>query len=825
SLPANSPFMFDSRLMQEYAAAASAANNEQLKAEHHKAAMRYKMAHHHQPSSMPSHSPPDPSYPTHATKRHSHDLGYPTDDYPASIWRTQNMSNPQQMHPHMQHNPGANENPLIKLNELSRHSSTRATERNSRSPDDYHHRVNPSRNTVESPSIHFQRVEAHNHHKSSPDKLNPNLHYTDHSSDGNPMNYMRQPANVHKPHTSHHSPHRHHHHQQQQQQQQQQHHQHHPHHNTPSSNRALVPPLQNSQISPHHAAYLMHNHHHPPMDTVSPQRQQQQSPHQHHPSHYPQQQQQQQQQQQPPPQQQQQQPQQRTSHHNEPIKNAKESMSIQEFMNKNVNEFVSSTNNDNKIANTDSSLHEQPSNNQLTRTAQTNNSDQPILLDGDDDSNPNEQSDLMNKSNTESEMPEKRRDSSIKKILSNQPLEKAEYIEINQKVQNSAAGTSKGHSNNNEQAALERSNSTNTRTRSRGSITMRMLMGSSDIYADGKAQPMATNDEQSNKRPASPNEKCEKIEYLIRGELDRKCPPLVKPDEPANIFQKSSPNQSQPNSSKRLRTSPNDEEQRYPSFPTPQDSTTTPNVRDPFALQPQSKTPHHQSAASTNAEKNWQSYVQQQQYHLTNSHSLPLAARTSRPTGSITQGSPISPSLRLTPDQQQYSSATNNQLVNPRYNINKKDEQQSSPSRQSSTSPHDHSPKAKIPRTLNQSLSSSSDTQNESSLSISGDQSSSIKSPVNNSVPTNSNTSTTPPMVSSPTASNSSSSAHPLKKRLISEYELEQQRNSPVVTTEEISNTSELDIPKDDKEDVSTATMPADEPVVSETIEEPEKST
>jgi TfoX/Sxy family transcriptional regulator of competence genes len=30
-------------------------------------------------------------------------------------------------------------------------------------------------------------------------------------------------------------------------------------------------------------------------------------------------------------------------------------------------------------------------------------------------------------------------------------------------------------------------------TRSRGSITMRMLMGANGIYADGKAQPMASN--------------------------------------------------------------------------------------------------------------------------------------------------------------------------------------------------------------------------------------------------------------------------------------------------------------------------------------------
>ncbi len=30
-------------------------------------------------------------------------------------------------------------------------------------------------------------------------------------------------------------------------------------------------------------------------------------------------------------------------------------------------------------------------------------------------------------------------------------------------------------------------------TRSRGSITMRMLMGANDIYADGKVQSMTTN--------------------------------------------------------------------------------------------------------------------------------------------------------------------------------------------------------------------------------------------------------------------------------------------------------------------------------------------
>jgi hypothetical protein len=111
------------------------------------------------------------------------------------------------------------------------------------------------------------------------------------------------------------------------------------------------------------------------------------------------------------------------------------------------------------------------------------NSDQPILIDGDDDSNPADQSDTINKSNSESDMPERRRDSSIKKILSNQPLEKPEYVgknstmravfpvesnlsfqELNQKVQNSAVGTSKVYVNNTDASSIERSNSTNTRT-------------------------------------------------------------------------------------------------------------------------------------------------------------------------------------------------------------------------------------------------------------------------------------------------------------------------------------------------------------------------
>jgi len=69
-------------------------------------------------------------------------------------------------------------------------------------------------------------------------------------------------------------------------------------------------------------------------------------------------------------------------------------------------------------------------------------------------------------------------------------------------------------------------------------------------------------------------------------------------------------------------------------------------------------------------------------------------------------------------------------------------------------------------------------------------------------------------MVASPTTT--SNSTHPLKKRLISEYELEQQRNSPVVPTEEISN---VDIPKNDMEDISNAE------VVDETVSKPMEET
>ncbi|CAF3995082.1 unnamed protein product, partial [Rotaria magnacalcarata] len=468
--------------------------------------------------------------------------------------------------------------------------------------------------------------------------------------------------------------------------------------------------------------------------------------------------------------------------------------------------------NDNKTSTNDLSSYESH-NNQSVRSHQTNNSDQPILIDGDDDSNPIESTDTTNKSNTDSGMLERRRDSSIKKILSNQPLEKQEYVEINQKVQNSSAVASKAHANN-DQTGIERSNTSGELARSRGSITMRMLMGQSDIYSDGKAQPPASNETQSTKRAASPAaDKCEKIEYLIRDALDRACPALIKRDEALTIFQKSSPNQqSQQNSSKRLRPSPKDEEQRHSSFYPTHESPT--NTRDPFALQPQAKNQHNQLTSPTQGDKNWQAYVQQH-YQLTNPYSSQFASRSSRPTGSITQGSPVSSSLRLLTDQQQYSSATNNQLVNPRYSCyTNKNDQQPSPSGQLSTSPIDNSPRGKIFRRANQVYSSPTDAQHEST---SGDHLLTSKSSPTNPTPTDTSTNNTPPITISPPLTMPSNSAHPLKKRLISEYELEQQRRSPVVpistttsiekseTTEELTNTSTFDTPKHNAETVSNA--------------------
>ncbi len=115
-----------------------------------------------------------------------------------------------------------------------------------------------------------------------------------------------------------------------------------------------------------------------------------------------------------------------------------------------------------------------------------------------------------------------------------------------------------------------------------------------------------------------------------------------------------------------FRTSPKEEsnnEQRHSSSHSTHETST--NVRDPFVLQSYSKNSHHQSIpSSSNTERNWQSYVQQQ-------YQQSFATRSSRPTtgnsGSITQGIPISPPTRITTDQQHYPSTANNQLINPRY--------------------------------------------------------------------------------------------------------------------------------------------------------------
>jgi hypothetical protein len=59
----------------------------------------------------------------------------------------------------------------------------------------------------------------------------------------------------------------------------------------------------------------------------------------------------------------------------------------------------------------------------------------------------------------------------------------------------------------------------------------------------------------------------------------------------------------------------------------------------------------------------------------------------------------------------------------------------------------------------------------------------------------------------SPTTSVSSNSAHPLKKRLISEYELEQQqqRNSPATISPNPTTKTEPTIPDQNIEDISDA--------------------
>ena len=64
-------------------------------------------------------------------------MRYATGDYATPIWRTQNLSSAQQgqqMHSQLKSNSGPGENPLLKLNELSRHSArvTSGTERDAR---------------------------------------------------------------------------------------------------------------------------------------------------------------------------------------------------------------------------------------------------------------------------------------------------------------------------------------------------------------------------------------------------------------------------------------------------------------------------------------------------------------------------------------------------------------------------------------------------------------------------------------------------------------------------------------------------------------------
>jgi len=93
--------------------------------EHQKALRLSRHSHHPHGPPIPTHSPPDP------TKRHPHDLAYPTSDYASAMWRSQNLPN-QQMHTSMKLNSTTAKNPLLELNELSRHSASRPTERNSR---------------------------------------------------------------------------------------------------------------------------------------------------------------------------------------------------------------------------------------------------------------------------------------------------------------------------------------------------------------------------------------------------------------------------------------------------------------------------------------------------------------------------------------------------------------------------------------------------------------------------------------------------------------------------------------------------------------------
>ncbi|CAF5227847.1 unnamed protein product, partial [Rotaria magnacalcarata] len=106
-----------------------------------------------------------------------------------------------------------------------------------------------------------------------------------------------------------------------------------------------------------------------------------------------------------------------------------------------------------------------------------------------------------------------------------------------------------------------------------------------------------------NKRAASPHDRSQSLEYLIRGELVRACPALPKSDESSMIFQnrnssnrlspttqqriQSNPQQLQQQPSKRMRTSPKDESMsnnEEPLASISQAHDPSASARDPFAL-------------------------------------------------------------------------------------------------------------------------------------------------------------------------------------------------------------------------------------------------
>ena len=109
------------------------------------------------------------------------------------------------------------------------------------------------------------------------------------------------------------------------------------------------------------------------------------------------------------------------------------------------------------------------------------------------------------------------------------------------------------------------------------------------------------------------------------------------------------------------RMSPKDDESRYSALHQTHES---PTSRDPFALQPHSKSQQSTSTVGQ-AERQWQSYAQYQ-----HSPASSFASRsTCPPSGSISQGSPMpsASSIRSSTEPPQFPSATNNQLINPRY--------------------------------------------------------------------------------------------------------------------------------------------------------------